>query len=87
MTPTKKLYSTYLFLLLFALPLWLIPIRSSESSSQQEAITATLDVCVFFSETVEGERGFLVCDDAEAKFNTALLQWRVFLNENSHLIG
>ena len=56
-----------LFTLLLTIPFWSVSVFAA--STKQEPS------CLFFTETVEGEGGFSVCDDDRARFLTPFQDW------------
>jgi len=57
----------HVILTLFMMLFWALSVNASVAQQQND--------CLFFSETVEGEEGFFVCDDEEAHFRTAFERW------------
>lgn len=62
----KRIYIV-LFSLLFTIPFWSMSVLAASTQQQSS--------CLFFSETVDGEGGFSVCDDDNARFLTAFQNW------------
>ncbi|MGB0384689.1 MAG: TolB family protein [Ardenticatenaceae bacterium] len=56
-----------LLALLFTIPFWSMVIRAAPTKQQP--------ACLFFTETVDGEGGFSVCDNDQAHFRTAFEAW------------
>ncbi|MGB0389023.1 MAG: PQQ-dependent sugar dehydrogenase [Ardenticatenaceae bacterium] len=63
----KRMLFGLLLVLLLALPQWLAAVSAAPARQAGS--------CLFFSETVQGEGGFSVCDDAEANFRTPFEAW------------
>lgn len=62
----KRIYIV-LFSLLFTIPFWSMSVFAASTQQQSS--------CLFFSETVEGDGGFSVCDDDNANFLAAFQNW------------
>ena len=67
MISIKRMMFALLAMLLLAFPQWSFNVTAAPTTQQPS--------CLFYTETVSGEGGFSVCDDASARFRTAFERW------------